>query len=153
MKTLKESFIKAKDLDNIKHDIILKVFNKVDLKTGNLVYLGNDYNEPNANLGIVILSSDYKKYEKTISETLNLIYEIDYEDSDEGLMLFLDRKSHDTSWLSIDSYNANMQYVGDKIYSVTHLIMRDIDIDKIFKNKESVFKYILDTWKKLNSRL
>ena len=38
MKTLKESFIKSKDLDNIKHDIILKVFNKVDLKTGNLIY-------------------------------------------------------------------------------------------------------------------
>ena len=153
MKTLKESFIKSKDLDNIKHDMILKVFNKVDLKTGNLVYLDNDNNEPDANLGIVILSSDYKKYEKTIDKILGSIYEDDFEDAEEGIMIFLDRKTQDASWLPIDSYNADMLYIEDSLYNVTHLIIRDADVDKIFKNKESVFKYILDTWKKLNSRL
>ena len=153
MKTLKESFIKSKDLDNIRHDIILKVFNKADLKTGNLVYLGNDNNEPYANLGIVILSSDYKKYEKTIDKILGLMYEADFEDTEEGIMIFLDRKTQDASWLPIDIYNADMLYIEDSLFNVTHLIIRDADIDKIFKNKESVFKYILDTWKKLNSRL
>ena len=152
MKTLKESFIKSKDLDNIRHDIILKVFNKADLKTGNLVYLGNDNKEPDANLGIVILSSDYKKYEKTIDKILGLMYEADFEDAEEGIMIFLDRKTQDASWLPIDSYNVDMLYIEDSL-NVTHLIIRDADIDKIFKNKESVFKYILDTWKKLNSRL
>ena len=151
MKTLKESFIKSKDLDN-RHDIILKVFNKADLKTGNLVYLGNDNEEPDANLGIVILSSDYKKYEKTIDKILDL-YEADFEDAEEGIMIFLDRKTQDASWLPIDSYNADMLYIEDSLYNVTHLIIHDADVDKIFKNKESVFKYILDTWKKLNSRL
>ena len=131
----------------------LKVFNKVDLKTGNLVYLGNDNEEPNANLGIVILSSDYKKYEKTIDKILGSIYEADFEDAEEGIMIFLDRKTQDASWLPIDSYNADMLYIEDSLYNVTHLIIRDTDVDKIFKNKESVFKYILDTWKKLNSRL
>ena len=117
------------------------------------MYLGNDNEEPDENLGIVILSSDYKKYEKTIDKILGLMYEADFEDAEEGIMIFLNRKTQNASWLSIDSYNADMLYIEDSLYNVTHLIIRDTDIDKIFKNKESVFKYILDTWKKLNSRL
>jgi len=124
MKTLKESFIKAKDLNNVR--------TSSTLQTGDVVKIRN------GEYGAVYYPKSLENMQKYFG---NNWINFGNEDLNEGFILFPEAKIIEFSYLYLPDYNDELEYENGETYDIVKVFNNRID-KKDFSNPSKIYKIL-----------
>ena len=124
MKPLKESFIKAKDLDNVRTSSALQTGDVVKIATG-------EY-------GAVYYPKSLENMQKYFG--LSWMF-FGNENENEGYILFPEGNINEFSYLYLPDYNDKLEYKNGDKYDIVKVFNNRID-KKIFSNPSKIYKIL-----------
>ena len=124
MKPLKESFIKAKDLDNVRTSSTLQTGDVVKIATG-------EY-------GAVYYPKSLENMRKYFGH--DWIF-LGNENEDEGYILFPESHINEFSYLYLPDYNDKLEYENGETYDIVKVFNNRIN-KKDFSNPSKIYKIL-----------